>query len=337
MPTSAKPTVLVLGATGFLGGHVARAFDQRGYPVRGTKRASSPTWHVEDVDIEWAEVDLDADDAADRLDDAMADAQFVVDCAAHYAADVHDIDRAKRIGVGRLRRVMDACKRQNIARYVYVSSPATLGYTDGEPDETLDEADFYTPGSLNDAYYESKWSMEAEIYRYLLEGLSSIILIPGAVFGPGDIKPATGEFIVRLANGQVPALIGNRFNAVDARDVANTAVNAINRARPGRRYVLGGHNLDVGDFASSVADAAGVKPPTRRLPGNAVRRVASIIEKIGRGLGLVDGPMTVGLDMILYARALDIERAEGELDHQPRPIDETISDSLKWFRRNDYL
>ena len=250
-----KPDVMVLGATGFLGAHVARALDRRGYPVHGTRRESSPTEHVADVDVEWHRADLDVEGA---IDGPLEACQAVIDCAGYVPRKALEIDAAKRRGVGRLRRVFEACERADIGRIVFVSSPTTLGSEPGDGGGLLDESDFYVPGSVEDAYFEAKFSMEAEIYRYIDAGTPAVIAIPGAVFGPGDVKPATGEFLVRLAAGQIPALVEGTFNAVDVRDVAEVLVAALQKGRPGRRYVIGGENVEIRRFARMAAELCDV-------------------------------------------------------------------------------
>ena len=328
-----KPEVMVLGATGFLGAHVARAFDRRGFGVHATRRESSRTDHLEDVDATWHRVDLDR---GGELVEALMPCDAVVDCAGYYPTDGVDIDRARRRGVGRLRRVLDACRESNIARVVFVSSPATLGIEPGEG-EAMTESDFYTPGTVDDAYFESKFSMEAEIYRYVDAGLPVVIAIPTAVFGPADIKPTTGEFIVRLANGKLPFLVDGTFDAVDVRDVADGLVAALQQGRPGRRYILGGTEIDINTFAAKVAEEAGVDLPIHTLPGEWVRGAAEVGERVARKVGYRGPSPLIAMDLIHYARPVDDERARGELHHSNRDLDGTIREAVRWFRNHGYF
>lgn len=328
-----KPKILVLGATGFLGAHVARRLRARGYPVRATRRASSQTWHVDDVELDWVEADLDE---PETIDAALDGCLGVIHCAGFYPRDGLDVDAARRRGVRQLRHVVDGCIARRIPRLVYISSPATLGVA-GAPQAALDETALYVPGSVANAYFESKWAMEAELYRYVRRGFPAIIAIPGALFGPGDVKPSTGEFLVRLARGQVPAVIGDRLAAVDVRDVADTLVNALERGRPGRRYILAGTNTSVDDFVELVGELAGVDTPRFHLPAEPVRRLARLAERVGRRVGLDVPAMVVGTDLAALSRPLDDQRARAELAHESRPLRATLEDALSWFRQHDYL
>jgi dihydroflavonol-4-reductase len=328
-----KPTVMVLGATGFIGAHVARKLDRQGFSVHATRRASSRTDHIDDVDIDWHSVDLDRDG---ELAEALGPCQALFDCAGYYPKDGLRVERARRRGVGRVRRVMDACKQSGIGRVVYVSSPATMGL-EGDDQGRVSESDLYVPGTVDDAYFEAKFSMEAEVYRYVDDGLPVVIALPTAVFGPGDIKPTTGEFVVRVADGRMPVLVDGRFNAVDVRDLADTLVAALQQGRPGRRYVIGGANVGIEDFTRMVTDIRGVEPPSYTLPGKWTREAARIAERLGRKVGY-DGPSPlVAVDLIHFARPVESERSEGELHHSTRPLEATVRDTVEWFATHGYL
>ncbi len=328
-----KPKILVVGATGFIGAHTARALAAAGYPVRATRRASSPIWHLSDVEVEWVEADLD--DAA-SLSAALDGCLGVIHAAGFYPRDGVDVDAARRRGVAQMRHLLDVCLERRIPRLVYVSSPATLG-AGADPDAERAEADLYVPGTVADAYFETKWAMEAEIYRYVRRGLPVVITIPAAVFGPGDVKPTTGELLVRLADGRLPAVVGDALDAVDVRDVADSLVRALERGRPGRRYVLGGTNTSVDDFVSLVCELAGADKPRFHLPSSPVRHLARAAERLVRRVGLDAPPMVVGVDLAVYSRPLNSDRARAELDHHSRPLRTTLADALAWFDEHGYL
>ncbi|MGM0555675.1 MAG: NAD-dependent epimerase/dehydratase family protein [Myxococcota bacterium] len=332
-----KPTILVVGATGFLGAHVVRALRNRGYPVRATRRRNSPTWHLDDVEVEWRLADLDEPAS---MGDAVAGCRGVVHAAGFYPSDGLAVGPAQMRGVSHLRHLFDAIRAEEVPRVVYVSSPATLGLGDSA-DDVLDETHFYTPGTVVNAYYESKQSMEAEVYRYVRDGMPASIVLPTAVFGPGDIKPTTGRFLVEVARGRMPAVLDATMNAVDVRDVANSVVNALERGRGGRRYILGGENSSVMDFTRRAAELAGVSPPRLAAPAGPVSRAARVIERIGRRtvgrLGIDVPPFVVGVDLMAYSRGVDDSRARAELEHQSRPIARTLEDAFAWFEEHDYL
>ncbi len=328
-----KPKILVVGATGFIGAHITRRLRERGYPVCAGRRSNSETWHLEDVEVEWVYADLEEPES---IRDALEDCAGVIHAAGYYPRDGLDIDTARRRGVRQLRNLLDACMEQRVARVVYVSSPVTLGVGDGE-ESVLDEDDYYVPGTVRNAYYETKYTMEAEIYRYVRQGLPAVVTIPSAVLGPGDLNPANGHFLLRLARGKMPAIIGHAINVVDVRDTARSIVAALERGRPGRRYVLGGENTSVDGLVELISEIASVDRPRFHLPTTAVRRLAWLAERLGRRAGFDPPPMVVGVDLIAFARRISSERAINELGHQSRPLHETIADALAWFEAHEYL
>lgn len=352
--TPARPTILVTGATGFIGQHIVQTLLKRGYSVRAMRRAGRDLPGIAASKVEWVDGDLDA---PETLRAAMRGCPGVIHCAGFYPRDGLDMQAARQKGVGQIRNLFDECLAQRVARVVYISSPATLGVGDvsklTREDKTgmlrpdperqaperrgLNETDFYVPGTVQNAYFEAKWAMEAEVYRYMLRGLAAVVLVPSAVFGPGDHKPTSGEIILRIARGKMPALIGDTFNMVDVRDVADSAVTAMERGRPGRRYILGGSNLSVADFGEAVSHLAGVDAPRFHLPAAPVRGVARAAEKIGRRIGANPPAWVVGTDLMALCRPLLDERARAEIDHTARPYRQTLTDSIAWFRENNYL
>jgi dihydroflavonol-4-reductase len=350
-----KPPTLVVGATGFLGARVVRALDVRDYPILGLRRPERPTWHVGDVDIDWRDVE-DFDDPA--FEEALEDCMAVIDCGGRWLENGSDLDARRRREVGRLRQILDASLACGVRGVVYVSTFATLGFSretsqrlkqrepdlaasEGEEGEERDpeerrESDFYTPGTTDSAYAEATASAEAEIYRYILEGLPVTVAIPGAIFGPGDIGPDAGELLVRIAREQLPASPDGTINAVDVRDVADGVVGALEQGRPGRRYILGGDNVEFEQFVEQCADVAGVSPPDRRLPDGWTDRLAQWADRAADVLP-VDAPSWSGLELLRHSGPLSSKRARGELNYGTRPLETTLQESLQWFRSNGYV
>jgi dihydroflavonol-4-reductase len=227
-------------------------------------------------------------------------------------------------------RVLEAARQVGVERLIYTSSLTTLG-PPSQAGRLADERDFYTPGSSDSAYYEAKFAMEQMALRAAADGLPIVSLLPTAVFGPGDSKPVTGRLLLEVARGSVPAYVDAVINVVDVRDVAVAHLVAIERGRVGHRYVIGGHNLTLKQGLTAAAVAAGVAPPRLRIPHilvDAVIRLSDVLP----GFELPEHARTLQL-----FQPLSTIKAERELGLIARPLNETLRDSLAWFREHGYL
>jgi dihydroflavonol-4-reductase len=325
-------TALVLGSTGCIGNNIVRACLSAGCQVRAFHRPGSETWMLDDLDVEHATGDL-----GDRrsLEEAMMGCDVVFHAAAYYPRHSLDMSGSLRTAVHEMRNVLHAARGQAVRRLVYTSSLTTVG-SPREPGSLASEEDYYLPGTTGSAYYESKWAMEAEAWRAVAQGLPLVIVNPTAVFGPWDVKPTTGEILLNVARGRFPIWLDLDVNVIDARDVGEGQVLAAERGRIGQRYILGGANLAVRTALATAADEAGVPPPRWRAPLGLIRGVVKVGEAIGR-LPLVKPLPLEHFKTLSEWQALDCTKARRELGFEARPFQETVRDTLDWFREYGYL
>jgi len=319
----------VVGATGFIGGQIVRAALGRGWAVRGVRRRPDAVGALEDIadQVEWMQADLN-DPAS--LVTAFRGCPLLFHAAAYYPSRALNPWEAVRHGVSGMRNLLTAAAVAGVRRIVYTSSPSTVGPS-AEPGRPANEDDLYLPGSVRLPYFEVKWAMEQEALRASAQGLPVIVVIPGAVIGPGDVKPTTSSLVLLVARRQLRWAVEGDLNVVDGRDLALGHVLAAERGRPGRRYIIGGHNLSFREVLTAMAEAAGVPPPRRTLPP----RLIEWVGRIGRRLGF---PSAGQMQAIRHWQPLDTSRARGELGlPEPRPFDETCRDTVAWFRAHGYL
>lgn len=328
-----RPRILVTGATGFIGGQVLRALEERGYCLRGLRRVESPRWHLEGLEVEWVIGDLDV---VESLDEALSGCVGVVHCAGYSPRGGVDLSTAQRLGVQQTRNLFEACLRAKVRRVVFVSCASTLGTGVG-PRDVLDETSFYTPGEVLTPYFETKYAMEAEAYRYLSLGLPVTIAIVGPVLGPGEINPRTGALVLAMLANKGVGFAGEVINIADVRDVSASLVTALEQGRGGRRYILGGTNVEVADLVHLIAEIGASTGSMRRIDSGLTLAAVRLLEK---GARLVSpqiaaelGQMEERLESLTYARGLSSARSEAELAHSSRPLEQTLVASVDWFRR----
>ncbi len=325
-------SALVLGSTGCIGNNIVRACLEEGWNVRAFHRVTSQTWMLDQLDVEHRTGDL-SDPGS--LRDAMRGCDVVFHAAGYYPSHSLDMAGSLREAVFGVRNVLRAAVETDIDRVVYTSSLTTIG-PPSEPGRLADEQDFYLPGSTTSAYFESKWAMEAEVWRAVAEGQSAIIINPTATFGPWDVKPTTGEIFLRVAKGHLPVWLELVTNIVDARDVGQGHFLAAERGQIGQRYILGGENLAVREALTAVTQAAGLRPPRWRASLRLVSALVRFGEALGR-LPLVQPLPLEHLRTLREWRPLNTSKARQELGFKPRPFADTVRDTLAWFREYGYL
>jgi dihydroflavonol-4-reductase len=326
--------VLVLGATGFIGGQIAQVLVERGHTVRALRRATSSLVAIDDLMLEVVQGDLR--DRASLLA-AMQGVEAVFHAAGYYPPNSLTPRQSVRQAAAGMRAVLESARTAGVGRVVYTSSLSTIGPpADGRM--LADERDAYLPGSVAAAYFEAKWAMEAEAYRAVAGGQDVVMICPTAVFGPGDVKPTSGTALLMLARGLMPAYIDGKINIVDGRDLAQAHLAALERGRSGERYIVGGHNTSVGEVMRVAARIVGVAPPRLRLPALA----ALLAGKLGEvaALALPNQPLlpfSEAIEMIRHGQHYDLSKARRELGLTTRPLEDTLRDTVAWFREYGYL
>jgi dihydroflavonol-4-reductase len=128
----------------------------------------------------------------------------------------------------------------------------------------------------------------------------------------------------------MPFYLDATFGAIDVRDVAEAQVNAVERGRPGERYLLSAHNITLLDGLTLVARAAHVKPPRIKIGQRLLKAIIVIGQSLPGG--------TIGhLRTMRFWQPLNNAKAVNDLGLTTRPMEDTIRDALTWFRTNRYL
>ncbi|HEY3340366.1 MAG TPA: NAD(P)H-binding protein, partial [Anaerolineae bacterium] len=138
----------VLGATGFIGGHIARASLDAGWTVRAVRRNPNNTGAIGELQVEWVTANL-AD--VDSLRRAMAGCDVVFHAAGAYPQDFRHIQREVAMARAEMDNVLQAARTARVGRLIYTSSITTIGVP--PPGRIADERDAYRAGTAHSAYY----------------------------------------------------------------------------------------------------------------------------------------------------------------------------------------
>jgi dihydroflavonol-4-reductase len=327
-----KPTTnftryaLVVGATGFIGGHIAKAALEAGWKVRALRRNPASIGHLDSALVEWVTGDLNDQDS---LVEAMQGADIVFHAAGYYPRrqERRTVDVQIKYALEQSHHVIDAARRTSVRLIIYTSSLTTIGKPPPNASRRANEEDYYIPGTMSkSAYYEAKFAMEQAFMRAANESMPVIVLNPTAVLGPGEVHISVGGLLIAMAHGWGIAWLPVKVNIVDVRDVAQTHIQAAIQGKIGERYIIGGHNITLREAMEQVASIAGVAAPRFGVP---LWLVEGLI-RLDDALPFVN--LTGNhLRAISFWQGYDTTKARVELGLIPRPLNETLHDALQWF------
>jgi len=254
-------TILVTGASGFLGSHVARQLVARREDVRVMLRPSSTNWAVSDLSLEYVTGDLRDPASVAR---ATQGAKRVFHVAADYRLwakrkqDIYDSN------VGGTKNLLDAAMRAGVEQFIYTSTVATIAVDRPQhPNEFTDTRLEEMVGH----YKRSKWMAEQEVLKAAKAGLPVIVVMPTTPVGPWDWKPTpTGKIILDFLNGKMPGYVETGLNFVGVEECAAGHLLAAEKGKVGERYLLGGENLTLKELLDALSRITGLPAPKLKIP-----------------------------------------------------------------------
>jgi dihydroflavonol-4-reductase len=318
-------SVLVTGASGFVGSAIAAVFRCHGFRVRVLVRPSSPRVNIDPAD------EVFVGDLLDRASVAAAlkGARYLVHAAADYrlwAPDPNDIIRGNVDGT---RNIMEEAQRAGVERIVYTSSVATFDLRQGG---IADETRRLPADAAIGAYKRSKVLAEDVVAEMAAAGLPVVIVNPSTPIGPRDVRPTpTGRIIIEAASGRMPAFVDTGLNFVHVDDVAEGHLLALRHGRTGERYILGGENVTLRQMLFDIAAIVGGRPPLTRLPRAAIYPIAFGAELLARFTGKEPFATIDGLRMARYTMHFDDAKARRELGYTSRPYRDGLIEAIAWF------
>ena len=325
--------MLVTGATGFIGGNLARELSARDYEVVALVRPGSNTLTIDGTGVEQVEGDILDAESVRR---AISGCRAVFHCAAAYTFWSRNPADIYRVNVDGARNVLNEARRAGVDRVVHTSTVSTIGLPPGglgDEDCPLD------PRHIVGHYKKSKHRAEQVALEYAEAGLPVVVVNPAAPFGPWDVKPTpTGNVLLSFLRGRVPVYVDTGMNAVSVADVAVGHILALERGQPGQRYVLGNRNLSLAELFGMLAKITGRPAPTRRLPFWAAIG-AAWVDQFVEGVVARREP-TLPLEGLRVARTpmyVSCEKAVSQLGLPQHPVEDALAEAVQWFTAYGYV
>lgn len=323
-----KPLILVTGASGFVGWHVASLLVEKGYRVRAMVR---PTSQLKELDVERVPGDLR---------DSASLEKAVVGCAGvfHVAADYRLWSKHPKdmylSNVDGTRNLLEAARRSGVERVVYTSTVGCMGFKDGE---LADENSPVNVAAMTGHYKRSKFLAEMAALQFAQENFPVVIVNPTAPIGDHDSKPTpTGKTIVDFLRGDMPAYLDTGLNLVDVRNVAEGHLLAFEKGKVGERYILGCENLTLQQILERLGKQSNRRAPKVKIP----YAVAYLAALASTGWAEVSGnPPRVPLEAVRMAKKkmwVSCDKAKRELGYLPTSVDAALKRAVDWFQGNGY-
>ncbi len=316
--------VLVTGATGFVGGGIARRLLADGRAVRVLSRRPDAAAGLRALGAEVVAGDVLDPASVERAAHGCEVTYHVAGMNGFCMRDPAPMLAANVTGTA---NVVAACGRAGVRRIVYTSSAAAIGEARGV---TATE-DTPHRGSFLSAYERSKY--EAELAAVREAGLHAVELVcvnPASVQGPGRTG-GTARLILDYANGRLRTLVRSRFSLVDVDDCTEGHILAEAHGVPGRRYLLSGVCVTTDEAIATLARITGIERRTLTLPRPVALGAADAAAVIARLRGRRPRLCREMVATLLHGHAYDGSRATAELGLEYRSFDDMVRRTLAWY------
>lgn len=326
-------TVVVTGATGFLGTNVVAELVDRGIPVRASGMHGSEVSFLERFGVDVHLADITKPDEVDAL---VKGADVVYHVAGDTSFWKKWYDRQRAINVDGTLNVAAACTEHGVRRMVHTSTLDVLGH-DASGRLLAEATGRFNFTDMGYNYGETKLEGEQRLRTYAeANDLETVMIYPGFMCGPYDFNLQLGRMFFDLKEGKMPGAPAGGSSYCHVREVARAHVNAADKGRPGEAYTCAGWNLPTRTWLDLMADAVDAPRMTRTFPEWALvayGRVSEVASIVTRTPPDMNPGMAHYLSKLQYQ---DCSKAIRELGYRIPPIPSIIGDAVDWYRSEGY-
>lgn len=315
------------GASGHIGNCLIRELLKQGYSIKALIRELN-------VDFLPKETQLIQGDLLNlqSLQELCKGADIIIHTAAIISIDNRHAEEVFETNVTGTKNILQAAIKANVKKFIHFSS--IDAFKAASPDQVLDEKRALV--EVQKSIYEyTKAESERLVLQAAKMGYDAHILSPTAVIGPFDYRKSyLGNVLLKISAGKLPFVVKGGYNWVDVRDIAEATINSINKGKRGEKYILSGHYSSLIELSKIISDISGCRIP-KALP-IFLARIASPFYEI-QGLLMNKTPTYTNQSLNILQKAsknISFEKAERELDYQPRPLKSTIKETLDWHFNN---
>ena len=323
-----KKLWLVTGATGHVGTILVSVLQQRGEHVRALVRPNSNIVAHSNVEIYEGDI-RNRESLIPFFDRGDYDYVSLVHCAALITIASKHNPEVWNINVHGTNNVMSLARDTGVDRIVYVSSVHAI--PERPANEIITEVSTFSPNLVHGQYAKSKAAAAQIVLDYAKAGLNVSIVHPSGIIGPGDTRSRNHMIrtIQAISDGKISVGLQGGYDFVDSRDVADGIIGCEEKGRPGECYILNGHYIGVLELVNSIRKIRGKKTTRIEAPHALAKLIAPVAEYFSRTFSK-DAPLLTPYSVYtLHTNGrFSHEKATREFDYHPRPMEESIRDSL---------
>ena len=318
----AMTTVLLTGATGFLGQHLLRELVASGATVRGLSRSAKGDAAV---------AALGGEPVRGALDDGESLQRAVQGCHTvfHTAADTNrwtpNNAAQTETNVGGAARLLAAATAARVAAFVHTSSISAYSHLVHEP---LREDVPQRGGESWINYERNKFEVERLVRG---SGLPWLIFQPAHILGPGDTN--NWSKLIRLIDRDaLPGAPPGSGAFADVREIARAQVRGWQQQRFGESWLLGGEHARFIDLIHEVGRQLQRRTPARPMPAWVLKPYARVVDAFSRLTGKEPDLTPEAAAFTCHDLVVDSGKAERELDYRSTPVATLLADTIAWLR-----
>ncbi|HPE69303.1 MAG TPA: SDR family oxidoreductase [Thermotogota bacterium] len=320
--------ILVTGATGHIGNVLVRTLLQNGQEVRALLAPGEDTKPLDGLGVEMAVGDVRDPDAVHR---AMEGIEEVYHLAGIIAISPGKTRKIYEVNVGGTQNVLLSCMQHKVKRMVHCSSIHALAEPPrgGEIHEGLP----FDPGKVRGHYGKSKAMASLEVLQAAEQGLDVRIICPTGVIGPYDFRLSEMGHVVRdISRGKLPLCFHGNFDFVDVRDVANGAIQAMEKGERGQVYLLGNRVIEMQQMVHMISDIVG-HPIKVRFVSAGLASFFALFTPLYYAITNTKPRFTLyAIHALTRAYTYNHSKASVQLGFCPRDMRDSLSDTIRWFQ-----
>jgi len=320
--------IFLTGGTGYIGRALARRLAETGNEVRALVRPTSDAEPLRQLGIATFTGDI-ADRASMR--EGMSGADWVIHAAAELDLNGPQ-ERMRRANVQGSENVASLAFKLGVGRFLSISSMAYFGGSPADGSPAREDAPLQTP--FPTLYSATKHSGELAIQEWAKRGLRVNTVFPSLVYGPPGKKEGANALLRGFLKGRFPFLVGadGRMCWIYLDDLVAGMLRIVDKAPPGRGYLMTGDATTLRDLVDRVCALGGVKPPRRTLPLGLARMGLAVSRPLYRLRGRRPPFSAEQLNSLERHWNFDDSRARTELDWHPRSLAEGLPPTVEYLQ-----